>query len=704
MSRLGQWFTVQYLLRDQKDFCQALDVVTGLRLLVNHGLVEQRGSYQEFRLCGELFADWVRQVNVSDSDRLKSDLPSESGAPLASVQASAGSSTSVGYRDRLPTWLHISDFHFKAGDPYESDTVLRALVEAVARLHRGEGPGRAPDVIFATGDIAHSGQPAEYARATAFFDALLRAAGLGKDRLFVIPGNHDVSRNAGAGLQRTLSSESESVAYFAPEAPRYHFNKLASYRKWHDAYFAGIAGREPASAESTCQAVGPPLTVNGIRLGVFAVNTALFCAGDDDHGKLWVGRRPLRAALDRFPFGDVDIRVALLHHPFDWLNDAERSNIREALRANFDVLLRGHLHENDAEAIVGVSGGAVQLAAGAAFQTRAWPNTALLVTAEYDAGRLRVLPLRYEDAPREVWTVAPNLYPTRPGFVGEISVTWKSPVPPPTPPPLGDSHRIPASPPPRDEDVSPKPTDAVVAPESAQSPLGTITTVRELVQVALALVGPPYSEDVILEVCQAIKRDAGLYSAYKAICASRSKNGTNTAIGLLVKSTTKMATLAFVGAPPGEIVGSYSKLEPIPAAERMSPDNDANAAAPELGAAVGGPRNVNAKDETEVIPIPVTGASAAILTARDLVQAALTLVGPPYREDVILDVCQVIKHDEGLYAAYKAICASGSKNGTNTAIGLWVKSFTKMATVRLVGAPPGEIVGSYSKLAHPPAS
>ena len=70
-------------------------------------------------------------------------------------------------------WLHISDFHFRGGDPYDRDVVLRALVCAV-RTYREQG--RQPDLIFATGDIAQSGKATEYDPASAFFDAILAAA------------------------------------------------------------------------------------------------------------------------------------------------------------------------------------------------------------------------------------------------------------------------------------------------------------------------------------------------------------------------------------------------------------------------------------------------------------------------------------------------------------------------------------------------
>src|SRR5271165_980571 len=103
------------------------------------------------------------------------------------------------------SWLHISDFHIKAGDSYDRNVVLGALVRSVAWYR--EQQGRQVDLIFATGDIANFGKAAEYEIATKFFDDLIRAAGIEKSRLFVIPGNHDVDRAIGKRLLRTLDSE-----------------------------------------------------------------------------------------------------------------------------------------------------------------------------------------------------------------------------------------------------------------------------------------------------------------------------------------------------------------------------------------------------------------------------------------------------------------------------------------------------------------
>src|SRR4051794_3636082 len=144
-------------------------------------------------------------------------------------------------------WLHVSDFHFRADDPYDRDVVLRALVRSV-REHRERG--RKPDLVFATGDVAFSGKKAEYEAATPFFDDLLRAAGVGKEQLFVIPGNHDVDRDEGEALKRTLDSREEADKYFKPGAPKLHITvRQGAFVAWFNDYFNGIRS---FPTDSTC--------------------------------------------------------------------------------------------------------------------------------------------------------------------------------------------------------------------------------------------------------------------------------------------------------------------------------------------------------------------------------------------------------------------------------------------------------------------
>jgi predicted MPP superfamily phosphohydrolase len=284
------------------------------------------------------------------------------------------------------TWLHISDLHLRGADAYDRDVVLRALVRSVRAFR--ERDRRAPDLIFATGDIAYSGAPGEYLIATGFFDQLLGAAGLDRARLFVVPGNHDVDRTLGNQLSRTLYSRGEADSYFDPSIPKLHLTqKLGAFLNWHQTYFNGIRAMPN---NSTC---GPAsaVDVGGHTIGILPINTALFCGADGDHEKLFVGRRCLDPSLEALDGLNADLKIALLHHPPEFLSPLERQQIRAGLIDRVDVILTGHLHEAGIVAIDMWTGRNLYCAAGAAYQTRDWPNTAYYATFEGD--RVTIFPI-----------------------------------------------------------------------------------------------------------------------------------------------------------------------------------------------------------------------------------------------------------------------------------------------------------------------
>jgi tetratricopeptide (TPR) repeat protein len=301
------------------------------------------------------------------------------------------------------TWLHISDFHIRGGDPYDRDRVLQALVRAVSEYH---AIGRSPDLIFATGDISHAGKPPEYELAGKFFDDILSAAKLDKSRLFVIPGNHDVDRDFGIGLARTLPSSEQADKYFRPDLPKPHLTmKLAAFLAWHNTYFAGI---RTIPQNSTCGEV-KLVDLKGHRLGILPINSALFCQGDDDINQLWIGRRCLENAINELKVHKAELNLALIHHPLDWLSPTEVTNIEAELHASVDLLLRGHLHETRIDTVTSADGQLLRCAAGAAYQTTKYPNRALYAT--FDDGHLTIFPIKYEDVTRPIWTTDASVFP-----------------------------------------------------------------------------------------------------------------------------------------------------------------------------------------------------------------------------------------------------------------------------------------------------
>jgi 3',5'-cyclic AMP phosphodiesterase CpdA len=97
------------------------------------------------------------------------------------------------------TWLHLSDFHFRASHAYDQNIVLKALIRDIReRVHDDH---LQPNFLVLSGDLAFAGLAEEYTLAGQFLDDVLQATGLPKDRLFCVPGNHDVNRRTNAALR-----------------------------------------------------------------------------------------------------------------------------------------------------------------------------------------------------------------------------------------------------------------------------------------------------------------------------------------------------------------------------------------------------------------------------------------------------------------------------------------------------------------------
>jgi len=60
------------------------------------------------------------------------------------------------------------------------------------------------DLVCFTGDVADWGLPEDYAQATPRILAILDAVGVPRERLFVVPGNHDVNRNSEPGAWQEM--------------------------------------------------------------------------------------------------------------------------------------------------------------------------------------------------------------------------------------------------------------------------------------------------------------------------------------------------------------------------------------------------------------------------------------------------------------------------------------------------------------------
>ena len=104
------------------------------------------------------------------------------------------------------TILHLSDLQFGknhrfagvdlTGLPNPYDTLLARLWEDLQRLRKDHG--LQPDLLIVTGDLAEWGMPDEFRDAREFLEKLTDKdhLNLPRQRVAIIPGNHDINREA----------------------------------------------------------------------------------------------------------------------------------------------------------------------------------------------------------------------------------------------------------------------------------------------------------------------------------------------------------------------------------------------------------------------------------------------------------------------------------------------------------------------------
>jgi histidyl-tRNA synthetase len=101
------------------------------------------------------------------------------------------------------------------------------------------------DFIVFSGDVAFSGKEHEYDAAVKnLFDPLLEATGLDKSRLFIVPGNHDLDRDAfkylPSQLQKPLTSKEEIQEWLTEgEARNCLLKPFKEYKNFIKSYSAG---------------------------------------------------------------------------------------------------------------------------------------------------------------------------------------------------------------------------------------------------------------------------------------------------------------------------------------------------------------------------------------------------------------------------------------------------------------------------------
>lgn len=240
--------------------------------------------------------------------------------------------------------LHISDSHIQKRDEEEIKEIVCKLIDDVKKVQVEEQIGI--DLICFTGDLIQRGDRAiqeEDQMKIAdkiLVQPLLDELGLNKDSFLMVPGNHEVDINkiVKATEKGLLVNSLEEIHENLEEMDKSYLDRLGYFYDSLDTYYTeAIRGK-----------IGYAFmySINGKKVGIACIDSSWRSSGkgECEKGLMYVGEKQIQDLFRHIKC--ADIKICMMHHPIDWLSPYE-STLIEREMTKFDLVLCGHVHEND---------------------------------------------------------------------------------------------------------------------------------------------------------------------------------------------------------------------------------------------------------------------------------------------------------------------------------------------------------------------
>lgn len=295
----------------------------------------------------------------------------------------------------LFTVLHISDFHHSKRRQREQGIVVDALIADLKKLCIGH---RKPDLITFTGDLVQAAGIDLHADAYDFLiDRVSKATGCSDERIFIAPGNHDLSW---AGLEKFADVTRDWRALVGTPSETAAFNELHEANAFEAAVaekFSNYLELERylrlSDRNTTRKLSNSFVTVDHIEtlnVDVVVFNSAVLSTGGhksfakDEH-QLVIPEYAVMEAMAALTTGSL--RIVVTHHPLAWLSERSARYVEGEITKHATVHLFGHMHDPQPKKIVGLRGEVLSNQAGAIFTARkAYYNGYALITLDRSNG------------------------------------------------------------------------------------------------------------------------------------------------------------------------------------------------------------------------------------------------------------------------------------------------------------------------------
>ena len=240
--------------------------------------------------------------------------------------------------------LHISDAHIQMAAKDEVSEITAKMINDVLKVQKQQDIKI--DLVCFTGDLIQRGDKAiddesQLKMAEEILvNPILDGLGLEKNKFIMVPGNHevDVTKIVKATEKGLLVDSLEEINDNVSDMNESYLARLDYFYQWIDNYYDDVI-REKIGYVFLRK-------IKGKKIGIVCIDSAWRSSGKggSEKGIMYVGQKQITDLYKHIK--DADMKICLMHHPTDWLSDYESTIIEREL-TKFDIVLRGHVHEND---------------------------------------------------------------------------------------------------------------------------------------------------------------------------------------------------------------------------------------------------------------------------------------------------------------------------------------------------------------------
>lgn len=244
--------------------------------------------------------------------------------------------------------IHISDFHLESENPpNEKIKLVSALAKDIKKYVDKN------TILAFTGDMINKGGidfKTDKSQIFAEFEKILLTPILSENpiltnRIFVVPGNHDIARDkidsiSETGLADTLISIKSTNEFIKSNRIKSkHLDQLEDYKNWEHQFYSKYSNATLSNFENTFI-----VSLEDYNVGVTCLNSSWLCRKKaDDKENLIIGKCQIENSLETIK--NCDIKLALSHHPIEFLKEFDRDSVKIELFKNYNILFTGHVHE-----------------------------------------------------------------------------------------------------------------------------------------------------------------------------------------------------------------------------------------------------------------------------------------------------------------------------------------------------------------------